>query len=347
MLLTRSSEGAPHGRMYAHHVMEALMRPLARNGRARYPCHVESSGDERSGAQDDGSGISLPDTLYHYTTISGFMGILDSGSLWATDARYMNDSSELKFGIQYMKEETLARAKDPWMHYLLESVFSDAMHEGRRLATASYCADGDLLSQWRAYSGHAGYSIGLDSVECARLLRRSDVASPFFPVFYDMASVRKFSRTVAGRLVAAWEATSWQQMYSAGDVGNPHSTERHEVIAEHLEEIVRVSYRATAIGRWLSAYLKDPVFAEEREWRTVVPAGGSTGRPWKFREGQTGLTPYVVLDLRNENGLIPLREIIVAPGPDQDLRVEATSMLLAQQGYSTDVVVRPSPIPYR
>lgn len=200
MLLTRSSEGAPHGRMYAHHVMEALMRPLARNGRARYPCHVESSGDERSGAQDDGSGISLPDTLYHYTTISGFMGILDSGSLWATDARYMNDSSELKFGIQYMKEETLARAKDPWMHYLLESVFSDAMHEGRRLATASYCADGDLLSQWRAYSGHAGYSIGLDSVECARLCVGAMLLRRFFRSFMTWHPCASFPEL----LLAGW-----------------------------------------------------------------------------------------------------------------------------------------------
>jgi hypothetical protein len=36
--------------------------------------------------------------LYHYTTAAGCEGILRSNQLWATNPRYLNDSSELSHG---------------------------------------------------------------------------------------------------------------------------------------------------------------------------------------------------------------------------------------------------------
>ncbi len=35
--------------------------------------------------------------LYHYTNVKGLMGILDSQCLWATDFRYTNDLSEIRY----------------------------------------------------------------------------------------------------------------------------------------------------------------------------------------------------------------------------------------------------------
>ena len=35
-----------------------------------------------------------PATLYHYTDLSGFMGIVRSGQIWATDTRFLNDVTE-------------------------------------------------------------------------------------------------------------------------------------------------------------------------------------------------------------------------------------------------------------
>lgn len=42
--------------------------------------------------------------LYHYTTISGLKGIVESQSLWASDVRYMNDSAELQYIISLLKD---------------------------------------------------------------------------------------------------------------------------------------------------------------------------------------------------------------------------------------------------
>ena len=37
--------------------------------------------------------------LYHYTTIGGLQGILDSGCLYGTHVAFMNDSKEFDYGI--------------------------------------------------------------------------------------------------------------------------------------------------------------------------------------------------------------------------------------------------------
>ena len=39
----------------------------------------------------------LPEKVFHYTDSSGLLGILNSGVLWATHYRFLNDSSELKY----------------------------------------------------------------------------------------------------------------------------------------------------------------------------------------------------------------------------------------------------------
>lgn len=40
--------------------------------------------------------------LFHYTSVSKLPKILESGSLWATDVRYMKDSKELQHGINVL-----------------------------------------------------------------------------------------------------------------------------------------------------------------------------------------------------------------------------------------------------
>jgi hypothetical protein len=37
---------------------------------------------------------SVPKFIYHYTTPHGFLGILESKSIWATHIRHLNDRSE-------------------------------------------------------------------------------------------------------------------------------------------------------------------------------------------------------------------------------------------------------------
>jgi hypothetical protein len=47
----------------------------------------------------------IPTKLYHYTGLQGLSGILQSNTLWATDFRNLNDSSELVYGAGILCEE--------------------------------------------------------------------------------------------------------------------------------------------------------------------------------------------------------------------------------------------------
>ena len=42
-------------------------------------------------------------TLYHYTSLQGLMGIIESRKLRASDVRYMNDSTELTYALNLLQ----------------------------------------------------------------------------------------------------------------------------------------------------------------------------------------------------------------------------------------------------
>src|SRR5262249_50778753 len=42
---------------------------------------------------------ATPHTIYHYTDENGFRGIIESGTLWCSDIFYLNDPSELRYGV--------------------------------------------------------------------------------------------------------------------------------------------------------------------------------------------------------------------------------------------------------
>ena len=48
----------------------------------------------------DSSGKKIPTSLFHYTSAQGLDGIVQSQSLWAIDCRFLNDSQEMKDGLE-------------------------------------------------------------------------------------------------------------------------------------------------------------------------------------------------------------------------------------------------------
>ena len=102
--------------------------------------------------------------VYHYTGLEGLTGVLGSKHLWATDIRYLNDTTEATFGKQRLDQllaednthgfpvpEALKVFRRIWRNFRLT----------RRPFVACFCSAPDLLSQWRGY-GKLGYSIGFE-----------------------------------------------------------------------------------------------------------------------------------------------------------------------------------------
>ena len=67
----------------------------------------------------------LPAALYHYTTSAGLLGIIESNGIYLTDARFLNDSSEITYGRSLFLERLnhfVERNGSPYGRPLLDQV---------------------------------------------------------------------------------------------------------------------------------------------------------------------------------------------------------------------------------
>jgi hypothetical protein len=55
------------------------------------------------------SDVNLPETLYHYTDINGLAGIWEKGHIWATSSAYLNDTSEVRLGLDIVRTRLAER----------------------------------------------------------------------------------------------------------------------------------------------------------------------------------------------------------------------------------------------
>src|SRR5688500_15747865 len=110
--------------------------------------------------------------LYHYTSLNGLMGIVQSGSLLATDMRYFNDATEIEHATNQLREAInlriarLRKKSQRARRQLLRLCFSwiaSRFTAGHVFYVGSFTANGNLLSQWRSYCPVGrGVSIGFD-----------------------------------------------------------------------------------------------------------------------------------------------------------------------------------------
>jgi len=108
---------------------------------------------------------AMPDTLFHYTTASGLLGILNHAKIWATDLRFLNDSEELVYSQDVVAEairvmENPIDRPDHWAHQLGEAAVEtftryqgyvlDELQSGEfGVYVTCFCESGNLLNQWR------------------------------------------------------------------------------------------------------------------------------------------------------------------------------------------------------
>ncbi len=101
--------------------------------------------------------MSEREYYYHYTSVTGALGIMSSRTVWLTDYRFLNDRLELRQGLDSflsqipMEQQTSFRRAFQW-------------HDLRNHhCVFSLSRSPKILSQWRAYaSDGAGIALGLN-----------------------------------------------------------------------------------------------------------------------------------------------------------------------------------------
>lgn len=273
------------------------------------------------------SGISEP--LYHYTDANGLLGILTSGKLWATEIRFLNDPSELTYGLSIV-HEALERASqrrgldfDAIRTWLASSL--DLKEQLTQVYVVSFCADGDLLSQWRAYGGSGdGCSIEF-SAECFRGLRKVIYCADEQECFGGLRKVI-YCADEQERYAAEWAD-------AACDLFESHGPARQ--VPDGLERL-----------HWeIVCTCKNPEYADEREWRVVYFP--KCRNEIKFRCRGNMAVPYVELSFQQRNVDRPVTLVRLGPAVDTDQGERSVRQMLFAKGYTQAVKVVPSEIPLR
>ena len=257
--------------------------------------------------------------IYHYTSATALENIVRSRSLYLSDVSAMNDTAEVSLAFDMVEGMLTSHGGKYDLNYLgaVRSVVDLA-----RTATlfplfvASFCEDGDLLSQWRAYGPQQGFALGFDRVALAQAWSSgNDGESDLNQVLYSHTpQANEFLET---RLVEIFEAA-------------PVSPQQHVNLARGLRQYVPL--------------IKHEAFKEEREWRVIY-------MPSQPGEGKARAVPGRGL-LHFVGRAFPvsaLYEVVVGPGPMQEAQLSAVRALLGPGAALGDhhVVVTKSRIPYR
>ena len=252
---------------------------------------------------------SYPNTLFHYTSLDGFRGILESSIIWATSIHHLNDASEYRYTLDLLEREVFSKTPGT-----PEFAFSAQcrVYVGGPLAVTVYITafsqEKDQLSQWRAYSGGFGICLGFNREALSGCAGNQGYRLEV--CIYDRAS----------------QVAILQKLFSSALAASPPDVK--------------------AFGRAflrVAPTFKAPSFSEEVEWRLIslIPASGAL----RFRTGKSMLVPYreVVLPQGHSS---PIESVVIGPTPHPDAAGIAVALMLAARELGSRPIWL-SDIPYR
>lgn len=248
-----------------------------------------------------------PPLLFHYTGPPGLIGILQSKSLWATNAGYLNDTKELRHAIDYIKntiENRLRRNSDTdQVRALLERML-EIEGAAPQVYVASLTEERDLLSQWRAYCPPGGgYAVGFPSHQLQALAIAQDFL--LVPCVYDHQR--------QSRIAAEIIQVQINRFCAALEAGHPLEEVKQQIHERFIEDTVRYG-----------PILKHRSFAEEKEWRLISPVIQLGHPKIRYRSGLNSIIPYVEFNLIDEAHPslievgVPPESLTVVVGPSAD-----------------------------
>lgn len=292
------------------------------------------------------------DCIYHYTSLSGLISIVENQSIYCSNINFLNDKKEYKYGVEIILSvvEKLKESKN--YNNILEKVSEhiNLIYKSERYVTC-FSKNGDLLSQWRAYANQGkGVSIGFERSNFNESIYQHIIGHHIsYDEKYQKEVIEELIRIIIVFFEERKEFIEWADYGYEWLVAN--------AIIENLDNII-------------STY-KHPSFCEEQEFRFEYVIDGNMIEKGDerifFRPTESLIVPYILLKseyrlfLENrEKGKyddygempepiirnIPIKKIIIGPSLDFESVKLGISELLEKNNYK-DVLIERSKIPYR
>lgn len=285
-------------------------------------------------------------TLYHYTTLDGLLGIVRTGYLYATEIQYFNDASEMRHVAEQLQSEADSRGAKSRKFRLLYHYFGiwamERLVRGHMLYVSCFSGNGNVLSQWRAYGGDggSGVSLGFQSTGIQHIGQQYGFAVGHCE--YDPT----IQRNIVAQVLNAIEALA-EEMVEDVDKPKNDSGKRLFGVFESIEtDLLRIA-----------VLLKHPSFREEDEWRAVSMLTKYVGQPIDYRATKSMLIPYVPFRLpladvpppvgQSRHTALGLDHVFVGPTLHVTQAVTSVDRFLAKHGALVKNGVEYCQIPFR
>ncbi|MBD5778782.1 DUF2971 domain-containing protein [Pelagicoccus sp. NFK12] len=288
-----------------------------------------------------------PEKLIHYTNAKVAASILLNKELWLSNARDMNDISEIEHGWRILETNSgIARAIDKFgLRENLESWENDFMQNTFFSCFSQFKGDHEerdgRLSMWRGYGGEHPVGIIFNTQVLQGLLGHSVHSFRLDKVSYDQNEQR-------------------DKVLAAVDVHAP-TTEKDPI--KIMDALQPIFYQ-------LPFFTKHPGFEEEQEWRLlyntyhdtdkVAPFEPTITNEWMLDDEANPIRRVAKLKLTkirdpeaanpindgDSRDLIP--EIIIGPMPEYNqCKIAKTLQNIADDSVFNNIIINRSQIPYR
>lgn len=248
------------------------------------------------------------DNIYHYTSPEAMISIVENNSFYASNALFLNDSSELKYGkiliasvikkilnddyYEFDRERFTKKGVD-LLSKVLKEIESQSISD---IYIMCFSRSSDLLSQWRGY-GENGIQIELSSSE---LFYSFDSNYLSQDVIYNRKTQEKIIIEEIQILINfAIYGSDWGPSLANNDY------------KEFPSSLARALLYSTI-------WFKDDSWKEEKEFRVVYNATNKNEPklPVKFRTNGRYIIPYVEIHANNSG--LPIRQLMISPGVNQE-----------------------------
>lgn len=273
--------------------------------------------------------------LYHYTTPEALIGIFRNRCLWATNALFLNDSQEVAHGIELARRKLRSLrdcasddAQGARIDWLVNEIRNVGTATSKFVFVCSLSADGDMLSQWRAYCRGGGFAVGFPESELGDAIASQQFALD--AVVYEDEKQAAQIDSVLDSIVVPWIRGAGAPVSDDDD--------RFKVSGTFVWELLRVG-----------AKLKNSSFSEERESRIVsLPELKYDPEKLYFRARSGLVVPYIEINLPEQRVVDFWSRVEIIIGPTRYPRESHASVYdLVRRFQGHAVAIRDSRIPFR
>jgi DUF2971 family protein len=289
-----------------------------------------------------------PTILYHYTSVEVLEKIVTDKEIWSSSVHYLNDGREFAHALDIF-DRALGQAiaaNSPSASNLKQVRQQLVQNAWRDVFVTSFSEEGDLLSQWRAYCpAGRGISIGFHKafLESSAIKRGFRLLRCKYDQFTQKHAAKEKVRLLTVELDEMYspailtvkgEGAGDAELEPQLDAERPYTAD--DVMRDFVMEFASIGPQ-----------MKDPAFAEEREWRLVGIPSDFNKLAIRYRAGTSYLVPYLRFPLlASEDNDLVIAELILGPTPHPELSKRAIVNLLANRHVRVENI-RSTKVPYR